>query len=111
MAKNKRPRVITFELEQDRRCVVLAQLGLSNAYIAEETGLSENQVTGRLFKAKKAEGYEKGHTYRSEWRHGTSSAARTAINALGPQLSADAEKRLPKLFERPTARVSPTNRR
>ena len=111
MAKTAKPRIITFELEQDRRCVVLAQLGMSSKMISEETGLTENQVVGRIFKAKKAEGYKSGHTYRSEWRSGTSSAARTVINSLGPQLDADVEKRLPKLFERPTARVSPSNKR
>ena len=109
MAKTKKQAhvLVNFELDADLQCVVLAQMGMSSAYIAEETGLSHNQITYRLTKAKKAEGYKAGHTYRSEWKSGSSFAARTVINSLGPQLKEDAEKRLPKLFEKPTARIAP----
>ena len=110
MAKRKpktQHMLVNFELESDQRCVALAQLGMSSAFISEETGLSGSQIYYRLTKAKKAEGYEAGHTYRSEWKNGSSFAARTVINSLGQQLKADAERRLPKLFVKATARISP----
>lgn len=100
-----------FEPEAQRRIIVLAQLGRSSAYIEAETGFSPKQIMYALSKAKNKEGYESGHTYRSEWRNGTSFAAREVEQSLGPILMADAEKRLPKLFEHPTARMSPDNKR
>ena len=111
MAKRKLVQTITkhtkvdFELDQYNRCVALAQLGMSSAFITEETGLSEGQIVYALTKAKRAEGYKSGHTYRTEWKNGTSSAARQMVSSVGTQLAEDARKRLPKLFERATAVV------
>jgi hypothetical protein len=110
MAKKKtlsRP-LVSFELDADIEVVALAQLGMSNRMIEAETGFTSNQIMYRLSKAKKGEGYQPGHTYRSEWKNGTSFAARQTINSLGAILKEDARKRLPKLFERPTARVKET---
>jgi orotate phosphoribosyltransferase-like protein len=98
--------LVNFEHEVHRRAVALAQQGMSSAFIAEETGLTANQISYALTKAKIAEGYKAGHTYRTEWRNGTSFAARETLKSLTPILMQDAERRLPKLFEKPTARIS-----
>jgi len=97
---NRHP--ITFQDSADIECVCLAQLGLSNAAISESTNLTSNQITYRLRKAKVAEGYETGHTYRSEWRNGTGQAVRQVINTLVPSLRKENRKHLPGLFEHPT---------
>lgn len=103
--------VWNFESEAQQRIIALAQLGRSSAYIEAETGFSPIQISYGLTKAKKGEGYAAGHTYRSEWKNGTSFAAREVEQSLMPILMKDAEKRLPKLFEKPTALVSPEGRR
>jgi len=93
------------------RAVALAQVGMSNKMIGDELGLTPSQVQYKLSQAKTREGYEPGQTYRSEWKAGTSFAARTVVNSIVHELEADAEKRLPTLFEHPTPRVSPIGRR
>lgn len=95
---------ITFTDPSDVTVVVLAQLGRSTAYIMEQTGLSECQIAYRLQKAKTAEGYDKGHTYRSEWRNGTGAAARMIETTYVPSLSRQVKGKLPKLFAPPVLR-------
>jgi len=95
-------KLVTFESEADIEAVALAQLGLTNKVIEEATGLSNHQINYRLFKAKSAEGYDIGHTYRSEWRNGTGEAVRSVMSSLVPVLKKDVKATLPKLFKHPT---------
>jgi hypothetical protein len=103
--------LVTFQDAADIETICLAELGLSTRCIQDSTGLSPNQISYRLFKAKKAEGYESGHTYRSEWRNGTGQAVRAVMNSLVPSLRKDAKSRLPELFEHPTPEISPNGKR
>ena len=98
--------VVNFENATDLETVVLAKLGLSGKYIAEQTGLSPSQITYRLSKGKGLEGYSKGHTYRGEWRNGTGTLVRDAITMMVPHLRKEAKATLPKLVQHPTPEVS-----
>lgn len=96
---------ITFEDAQDIEVVALAQLGFSTKFIMSCTPLSEHQISYRLNKGKVAQGYEKGHTYRSEWRNGTGKVAQSMMATLLPGLRKNVSKDLPKFFVKPTAEV------
>lgn len=97
---------ITFEDTKDIEVIVLAQLGRSTESIREATGLSESQIQYRLHKAKTAEGYHKGHTYRSEWKSGTGEMAQAVANVFLPKGRVRVSRTLPPLFEHPTPEVS-----
>lgn len=100
-----RRQTVTFELDEQIEAVALAQLGFSNAYIASKTGLGKGQIQYLLTKAKTAERYKSGVTYRSTYKDGTSAVARAVIKGWALTLKSNARQRLPKLFERPTAEV------
>jgi hypothetical protein len=103
----KTKHLVTYENIQELNCVIMAQLGIGTEAICEETGLSPSQVTYRISKAQHLEGYEKRHTYRSEWRRGTGHAVRSALRNAGPSMRQDAKLTLPKLISHPTPEVSP----
>lgn len=95
---------ITYELDQDVRVVVLAEMGRSTKHITHLTGLSESQVNYRLTKAKRAEGLKQG--YRTGWREGTSAAAQMADKLLSGRLQARVQTELPPLFTKPKIKVT-----
>jgi hypothetical protein len=100
-----RPKV-NFENQDDLEVVVLAKLGMSNAYIAEQTNLNDGQISYRLTKAKKLQGYHKGHTYRSEWRNGTGDLVRAVLTSVVPSIREEAKAVLPGMIHHPTPEVS-----
>jgi len=102
MKKRTHPHRITFLDPTDLEVVVLAKLGRSTVYIQSVTGLTHSQIHHRLAKAKNGEGYQKGHTYRSEWRDGTGALARQIENRFLPQTRTETAKKLQGLFEHPT---------
>src|SRR5262245_66141899 len=75
---------ITFESPQDIEVIAMAQLGFSTKAIMQQVNLTPGQITYRLTKGKLAEGYQPHHTYRSEWRNGTSPAAQSVLNRMLP---------------------------
>jgi len=90
---------IKFTDVRDIECVVLAQLGWSTAAILAEVDLTKCQIAYRLTKAKNADGYEKGHTYRSEWRNGTSRVARAVMSQWLSPLRTACLRRMKGKFE------------
>jgi hypothetical protein len=106
MTKSKRIKW-TFERTEQLEMIALAQLGLGNEAIREETGLSNGEITYGLHKAKALEGYDSGHTYRSEWRRGTGKVVRQVMKTLAPSLRRDAKATLPPLIVHPTPEIVP----
>lgn len=102
MKKQSPKRIVDFQSPRDIEAIVLAQACRSNRYICEATGLTDSQVSYTLSKGKKGEGYEKFHTYRSEWDNGTSRLARAFDTQFLPKAREDARRRLPPLFIHPT---------
>ncbi len=97
----------TFASEAEIEAIALAQLGQSNRRIVRSTGIADGSVSYILGKAKRLEEYEKGHTYRSEWRDGSGKLVNQVINQVLPQLKEKASERLPKLITHPAPKVAP----
>lgn len=95
-----------FTSESEIEAIALAQLCQSNRRIANLTGFRDGQVTYLLGKAKRLEGYENFHTYRSEWRDGSGKLVGQVINSVLPQLKDKAGERLPKLITHPAPKIS-----
>lgn len=98
-----KPLPVTFQDPNDIEVVILAQLGRGTTYIQESTGLTPHQIAYRLAKAKKAEGYQPGHTYRSEWRAGTGAMAQMVETLIAPKVRPQVKQRLQPLFKREEA--------
>jgi len=93
--------------EQEIEAVALAQLCQTNRRIANSTGLKDQSVTYILAKSKRLEGYEKHHTYRSEWRDGSGKLVNQVITQVLPKLKENASERLPKLITHAAPKVAP----
>lgn len=68
--------------------VALAKAGRSTRRIAAVTGLTVAQVNYRVTKAKKLDGFKRGHGYRTAWKDGTSEEARAYDSMFMPQIKA-----------------------
>jgi len=78
--------------------VVLARLGQSTDAIQRETGLTPCQIQYRLTKAKTAEGYKRGVSYRTKWRDGTSPEVKLVRNILLPGMRKEVCQTLAPVF-------------
>lgn len=100
-ARPKSRHKIVFDRDTDIEAVVLAQLGYSTHLIKERTGLSDSQIVYRLGKAKRAEGLPVGEGFRTQWRAGTSTMARTILATYAPRMRREVRKTLPSKFVTP----------
>lgn len=94
--------------EAEIEAIALAELGQSNQRIVETTGLTDGSVSYLLGKAKRLEGYQKYHTYRSEWRNGTGGVVQSVMPLVLQKLKDRAADRLPKLITHPAPQVAPS---
>ena len=66
---------ITWQADEDLKCMILASLGFSTQYIMAQTGLSAGQIGYRL---------KKGSLKRAHYRNGESEMAQRVIERVVP---------------------------
>jgi len=92
---------ITYLDDVDVEVVLRAQLGQSTKFIQAQTGLTPSQITYRLVKAARAQGFKPRDGYRTQWRNGTSPVAQRIFHDFAPELHRQLHDTLPRHFIQP----------